>query len=478
MSEYDVIAIGGGAAGLTIAAGGARLGLRVALIERERIGGECTWTGCVPSKALLHVARAFASARQAVEWSKGRRWRPRADFEKVRAYVHSAREEIAQHETPEALEHEFGVTVIRGEGQVKGDGVVEVDGRRVTSRHVVICTGSEPNVPYLPGMDETRVLTNETIFDELDDLPERLAIIGGGSVGCELAQAFSRLGSMVTLFEEQERLLPREDPSVAPVIRVVLERDGVRVHTGAKLQRITPVEPGGLRATVSAEGLEDVPTDAIFIAAGRRARTTRTGLVEIGVQMSKDGIVVDDHLRTSVPGIWATGDVVGPFRLTHAAEMQSRLVLRNILFPWRMARVNYRVLPWCTFTDPQVGRVGLTEDEARGAGEHNLQVSHLPMSRVDRAVTENSTEGFVKLITRGRHILGAQIVGPAAGEMTQQVALAMHHRLPVSALGMVTVYPSMSYALHQVGDLATKQLFSRTWIGSPLLGIVRRLALQ
>jgi pyruvate/2-oxoglutarate dehydrogenase complex dihydrolipoamide dehydrogenase (E3) component len=478
MPDFDVVAIGGGTAGLTVAIGGAALGLRIGLVERDRVGGECTWTGCVPSKALLHAGKIAAAAQQAAQWSSSRSTGPRLDFAKVKAFVHGARAEVVKHETPEYLEREYGISVLRGEAQVKGEGVLEVDGRRISTRHIVICTGSEPNIPFVPGLEETRFLTSETLFDDLGDLPERLAVIGGGTVGCEMAQAFARLGTRVTLIEAADRLLPEEDADVSPVLRQALERDGVTVHSGTQLTKVTPATDGSRWAMLSFLGKDSIEADAVLVATGKRPRTSRLGLVEIGIKLAKEGIVVDEYLRTSVPRVWAAGDVVGAQRLTNVAEMHGSIVLRNILFPWRKEKVDYRVVPRCVFTDPEIGHVGMTEAEARqryGAGVH---VTHVPMSRVDRAVAEGSTAGFLKLVTRRRHILGADIVGPSAGELTQQVALAMKHGLPVSALGMVAVYPAMAYGLHQAANRASLEWLKRTRVGEPALGIVRRLALR
>jgi pyruvate/2-oxoglutarate dehydrogenase complex dihydrolipoamide dehydrogenase (E3) component len=490
MPDFDVLAIGGGTAGLTIAIGGNLFGMKTALVERHRVGGECTWTGCVPSKAILHVADVAAAARKAAEWSVDGAPAPRIDFAKVRAHVHGARNDIWQHESPDALRRQ-GVTVLEGTARLKGPAgektvAVEVDGRTVTARHVVVCTGSDPAVPNVPGLADVRYFTNETVFDELETLPGRLAVIGGGPIGCELAQAFARLGSAVTLLQSQDRLLPREDASVAPVLRKALERDGVTVVTGATLTRAEAGPDGARGATLSyrlgrdtsAGPEQSVAVDAVLVAAGRRARVKGFGLEEAGVALERDGITVDEHLQTSVPGVWATGDCVGPYRFTHVAEMMGRVVLRNIMFPWKKQKVDYSVIPWATFTDPEIGRVGLTEAEARERHGSRVEVTVMPMSRNDRAVTEGATDGFIKLVTHRKHIAGAHIVGPAAGELTQQVAMAMKWHLPVFALGMVTVYPAVAYGLHQAGDRAAMQHLKRGGFGPRMLGLVRRLALR
>jgi pyruvate/2-oxoglutarate dehydrogenase complex dihydrolipoamide dehydrogenase (E3) component len=506
--DFDVLAIGGGAAGLTIAIGGAGLGLRVALVERHRTGGECTWTGCVPSKALLHAGAVAAAARQAAAWSTDREAGAsgtdatdevggvRLDFGKVLAHVRGARTAIGEEESPDALRRR-GITVLEGTARLlpratgaagaAGGHTVVVDGRQVTATHVVIATGSDPATAPIPGLDAVRFFTNESVFDELDALPDRLAVIGGGPIGCELAQAFARLGSRVTLLEAAPRLLMNEDEDVAPVVRAALERDGVVVHTDAQITGVASALGGGRGATLTARGIAAVEADALLVAAGRRARTSGFGLEEAGVALTKNGIEVDEHLQTRVPGVWAIGDCVGPYRFTHVAEMQGRLVLRNILFPWKKQRFDDRVLPWATFTDPEVGHVGLTEAQARERHGDRAEALTFPLSKVDRAVTEGATDGFIKLVLtsgarglrglRGQQILGAHIVAPRAGELVQQVALAMQHNLPVSALSMMHVYPAHAYGLHQAGDRAGLRRLSGGF-ASLALPLIRRLALR
>lgn len=496
MADFDVLAIGGGAAGLTIAIGGAALGLRVALVERHRTGGECTWTGCVPSKALLHAGAIAAAARQAAAWAPGAQTQApslvggaHVDFAKVLAHVRGASATIGGEESPAALRGR-GVAVLEGTARVlprsdapRGGHVVEVDGRRVTATHVVIATGSDPAAPPIPGLTDVRFFTNETIFEELDALPERLAIIGGGPVGCELAQAFARLGSRVDLFEALPRLLNNEDAAAAPVLQAALERDGVSVHTQAKIVQVAPAADGCRGATLTVEGIGNVAADAVLVAAGRRARTgAALGLEEAGVELAKNGIQVDEHFQTTVPGIWAIGDCVGPYRFTHVAEQQGRVVLRNILLPWKKQRFDERVIPWATFTDPEVGHVGLTEREARERYGDKADALTFPLAKVDRAVADGATEGFIKLVLKrgltGQQILGAHIVAPRAGELVQEVALAMQHKLPVGALSMVHVYPAYAYGLHQAADRARLQRLARGGLAAHVLPVVRRLALR
>jgi pyruvate/2-oxoglutarate dehydrogenase complex dihydrolipoamide dehydrogenase (E3) component len=457
----------------------------------------------VPSKALLYAGALAAAARRAAAWAPaapdgpagpgGPAERSRAagaapgariSFAKVLAHVRGAREAVWSEESPAALRRR-GITVLEGTARLapraagrEAGHPVEVDGRRVTATHVVVATGSDPAAPPIPGLPEVRVFTNETVFEELDALPGRLAVLGGGPIGCELAQAFARLGSTVALFEALPRLLSNEDAAVSPVLRAALERDGVSVYPNARIARAVPAADGGRGATLTVEGLGDVGADAVLVATGRRARTGGLGLEAAGVALAEDGVQVDGHLQTSVPGVWAIGDCVGPYRFTHVAEQQGRVVLRNILFPWKKRRFDDRVIPWATFTDPEVGRVGLTEQQARERYGQRAEGLTLPLRRVDRAAAEGATEGFVKLVLKGPTILGAHIVAPRAGELVQEVALAMQHNLPVQALSMVHVYPAYAYGLHQAAARAGLQRRARGGLAGRVLPAVRRLALR
>lgn len=489
MTDFDVVVIGGGAAGLTVAVGGAGLGLRVALVERHRLGGECTWTGCIPSKALLHVAGLAHAARELAGLATGSEPPPAGqpagppvDFARAIAHVRRARETIARTEDARALRAR-GVTVLLGEAvllprvRTGRRNAVAVDGRPYSARHVVLATGSEPAIPPVPGLAEARHLTNETLFDALDTLPPRLAVIGGGPVGCEMAQAFARLGSRVTLFQSGPRLLPRDDPDASAAVQQALARDGVTIRTGVRLSRVDPSPDGGRGATLAVEGTGTVTADAVLVSAGRHPRTAGLGLEEAGVRLGRDGIAVDHYLQTSAPGVWAVGDCAGPYRFTHMADVQGRAVLRNVLVPWLKRKVDYRVVPWATFTDPEVAHVGLTEPQARERHGRRCAVVHLPLGRVDRAVTDGATDGFIKLVLRGQTILGAQVVAPRGAELIQELALAMQRRLPVGVLSMVHVYPSYSYGLHQANDVHWSRSASGGALGKVALPLLRRAAL-
>ncbi len=476
--QFDITVIGAGSGGLAAAITGATLGLRMALVERERLGGECLWTGCVPSKALLHAAGLAHAAREAARWNGNDTGAPSLDFQAVIRHVQAARTTIEASENQAALEQQ-GITVVRGAARIAAPGVVAVGARRLRSRHIVIATGSRPTVPALPGLEAAGYLTNETVFDQLQALPARLAIIGGGPVGVELAQAFARLGSRVTVLSRSPRLLPREEPEVSQALQTFLEREGVSILKGVTAQEVAPAAVSGGHRVIyrTADGERGaVVADRIVVATGRRPNVEELGLTEIGGAVGAHGVRVDAYLRTTVPGIWACGDVSSRYRFTHVAEIEARLIIRNTMFPWIKEKMNYAVVPWTIFTAPEIGRVGCTEQGATERHGSKVTVEHFPLSHTDRAVTDAATDGFIKLVLRGQRILGAHIVGPRAGELIQQVALLMRHKLPASALAMIHTYPTYSYALHQANDAYTINRLSRSRMQRRFYAALRLLA--
>jgi len=477
--DFDILVVGGGSAGLTVSIAGRALGMRVAQVERYRMGGECLGTGCVPSKALLHAAALAHAAREAAEAGLVEA-DPAApiDFGRAMAHVQAAIETIAPHDSAQA-QGRRGIKVFDAHATLLGGGRVQVGAQTVTARHIVLCTGSRPRIPDVPGMDQLVYHTHETIFG-LTHLPGQLAIIGGGPEGCELAQAFARLGSRVVLIQRNRRLLANDDEEASALIRTVLEREGVTVLTSALLKRVVPSDVHHARLLhVDVNGQEHtIEADAVLVAAGREPVVDGLGLDEAGVKVGPDGIVVDAYMRTTAPGIWACGDCVGPYRYTHAAETQGRQLVRNLLFPWKMRPIDLRGLPWATFTDPESAHVGLTEAAARSKyGKGAIRTVLLPLSEVDRAVCEGATDGFVKYTLRGQKLVGAQVVAPRAGELIQQLALLLHQRLPRHVLESAHVYPTYSYALHQANDRANYVRRSESRVWSFTLRVLRRFAL-
>lgn len=451
MTRFDLIAVGGGTAGLVAAAGGAALGLRVALVERSALGGDCLWTGCVPSKALIAAGKLAHHMRHADRLGLVGA-SPAHAFERVMHRVREARARVARHDDPERFRR-LGIDVVFGAAEFRSRDVVAVDGRALHAKRFVVATGAVPAIPPIPGLADIPYLTYASAFEQTS-LPRSLVVLGGGPIGLEFAQVYRRLGADVSVIEMLPQLLPREDERAAAVVQVALEREGVVVHLGARVARVES-RPDG-RATVLARSASgdpiEVACDAVFVATGRRAGTHGLGLDGIGVATAQGAVVVDRALRSSVPGIWAAGDVTGGPQFTHVAEYQAKLVLRNALFPFT-ATTDYAAIPAVTYTDPEVARVGLTEREARAryAGVHAYRY---PFADLDRAIVEGEEDGFVEVVTRrGGRIVGATIVGSGAGELLAPLVLAMRRRIPLPKLArMVYPYPTMSEGIKRAAD--------------------------
>jgi pyruvate/2-oxoglutarate dehydrogenase complex dihydrolipoamide dehydrogenase (E3) component len=448
--NYNVVVIGGGTAGLVTAAGTAGLGGRVALIERNRMGGDCLNTGCVPSKALIASARMVENFRRADRWGlEG--GEPRFDFDRVMARMRERRARIAPNDSQERFES-LGVDVFGGAARFVSSHEVEVDGRRLRATNFVIAAGSRAGVPPIEGLKDVAYYTNETVFDELAGRPERMMVLGGGPIGCELGQAFARLGVRVTIVEVLPRILEKEDPDAAALVQRALEAEGVRVVTGARVRRASSE---GRIVRLELEGGERLEAEALLVAAGRVPNVDGLGLEAAGVAFdAKKGIAVNEHLQTSQPHIYAAGDIAGSYQFTHVADHQARTVVRNVLTPWLKAKVDYSALPWCTYTDPEVARVGLNETEAK-----QKEVAHevwlQPFDEVDRAVVESQEEGFAKVLTaRGTdRILGATIVGERAGDLIHELVLAMRHSIGLKAISStIHAYPTFAEVTRKAAD--------------------------
>lgn len=434
-ADVDLVVIGAGSAGLTAARTAARLGGRVLLVERDRMGGDCLWTGCVPSKALLHVAGQVAAARRAGDFGLTADPGP-ADLARVMARVRSAIAAIEPHDSAAALTP-LGVETVHGDARFAGPRTVEVDGRRVAFRFALVATGSAPALLPVPGLAAADPLTSDTVW-ELGALPGRLAVLGGGPTGCELAQAFARLGSTVTIVEAAGQLLPREEPEGARLLRERLEGEHVTVLTGAPADRVEP----GLLHTAAGQ----VPFDRLLVAAGRTPRTAGLGLAEAGVEVTARGHTrVDARLRTTNPRIYAAGDVTGRSASTHLAGAQAAAAVADALLGVRR-RIDYRAVPSVTFTDPEVARVGLTGAEATERYGARARVRTLRHDRVDRAVADRRTDGFTTLVLGPRdRIVGATVVAPRAGETIAHLAAAVRLGWTASRYA-ATVHPYPSYA--------------------------------
>jgi pyruvate/2-oxoglutarate dehydrogenase complex dihydrolipoamide dehydrogenase (E3) component len=454
---YNVVVIGGGTAGLVTAAATAALGGRVALVERGRMGGDCLNTGCVPSKALISSARLAAQIRRAAEWGL-EPMDSRLDLLRVLESMRARRARIAPHDSQERFEG-LGVDVVRAPARFLSPREVQAGEMRLRARNFVIATGSRAALPPVEGLADARPYTNETIFDELREAPARMIVLGGGPIGCELGQAFARLGVQVTIVEMAPRILEKEDEDAAEAVRLRMEADGVRVITGARAERVRR-QDGRLRMEIQAgpDRREALEAEALLVAAGRVPNTEELGLDAAGVAHDKKGIRVDACLRTSQRHIFAAGDVAGGHQFTHVADDHARTIVRNILLPWPAKRVDHAALPWCTYTSPELARVGLNEAEARARGLAH-DVWSCPFGEVDRAVVEREEEGFVKILTArgGDRILGVTMVGERAGDLVHELVLAMKNGVGLRGVSAtIHAYPTFAEAARKAADRAQK----------------------
>jgi len=445
--DYNLVVIGAGAAGLVSAYIGATVKARVALIEKNKMGGDCLNTGCVPSKTLIQTARVMADARDSQRYGI-RRMDAEFDFREVMDNVRRSVTRIEPHDSVERYQS-MGVDVIRDEARLVSPWEVKVGDRRISARAIVLATGAEPFVPAIDGLSQVDYLTSDTLWD-LEELPQRLLIMGGGPIGCELAQAFARLGSQVTLVEQAERLLPREDREAGGLVEEHLIAEGVNVVTNARASRAEHDNNGGrlMCTTESGEWMFDF--DHLLVAVGRKPRTAGFGLETLGVELTEHGsIETDGFQRTSFPNIYVCGDAAGPYQFTHVAAHQAWSAAVNALIsPWWSFRTDYQVIPMVTFTDPEVARVGLNEKEARDSGVA-YELTTYELGELDRAIADGANYGQVRILTApGKdRILGATIIARHAGEMLPEMVLAMKHNLGLNKLlGTIHAYPTWNEA--------------------------------
>jgi len=455
--NVDVCVIGAGSGGLSIAAGASQMGAKTVLIERDKMGGDCLNTGCVPSKALLAAGHAAQSMRDSSRFGVNGA-KPKIDFETVHSHVHGVIGAIAPNDSVERFTG-LGVQVIEAEGKFVGPREVEANGTRIKAKRFVVATGSRAGVPPIEGLDKTPFLTNETIF-ERTAAPEHLIVIGGGPIGAEMAQAHRQLGARVTMLE-MFSILSNDDPELVDILRNRLRADGIDIREGIKVVKVGR-KGNGVSVTIEEDGKQSaIDGSDLLIAAGRAPNVNGLDLEKAGVEFSRKGIETDARLRSSNKRIYAVGDVAGGPQFTHIAGYHAGIAIRNMLFRLP-AKVDYSAMPWVTYTAPELAHVGLSEAKAKEAGDE-ITILRWPFAENDRAQAERETDGLIKVITskKGR-VLGASIVGPHAGELILPWVLAVGNKMKIGKMaGMIAPYPTLGeVSKRAAGSYYTPKLFS------------------
>jgi len=467
--RYNLVVIGAGTAGLVSAAGAAGLGAKVALVERHLMGGDCLNVGCVPSKAVISAARAAAAVRDAESFGVKAPNGVKIDFGQAMERMRRLRASIAPNDSAQRF-RDLGIDVFIGNGRFADAGTVEVCGERLNFKKAVIATGARAAAPPIEGLEDVDYLTNETVFS-LTELPRRLAVIGAGPIGCEMAQAFARFGSEVSLVEAMHGILPREDSDASGIVLEALRKDGVKLLCCGKDLKLSRTDGGGIRLAVESHGKRcDEIVDQLLVAVGRAPNVEGLGLEAAGVAFTGKGVQVNDRLQTTNPDVYAAGDICSPYQFTHAADFMARIVIRNALFFGR-AKASALTIPWCTYTEPEIAHVGLYEKEAQ---ERGIEVDTFTreLDDVDRSILEGRTNGLVRVhVQKGKDkIAGATIVASNAGDMISELTLAMTHGLGLKAVAAaIHPYPTQAEAIRQIGDAYNrtrltpfaKSLFSR-----------------
>lgn len=463
--RYDLVIVGMGSAGLTAAELASTLGLRVAAVERDRFGGECLWTGCVPSKALLASAKVAHHRRTAAAFGLPTGDDGPVDTDAVWARLRAIRQQIAATDDDPERYRAMGVDVVFGPARLTGPHTVDVGGRTLHTSFVLLCTGSRPAVPDVPGLEAAGFLTNETVFD-LERAPRTVIVVGGGPVGVELGQALQRLGVQVTLLHRGPAILPRDEPALTALLQDVLVAEGVDLHLDVAVDRVE-VERGGLKVVHGRRRGQAVTwaAEELLVATGGRPAVDDLGLDEVGVRHDADGVAVDDRMRTSVRSIYAVGDVAGRHHLTHAAAYEAARAVRDMFLPGRGTAS--AMVPWATFTDPELAHAGLTEAQARAEhGDRAVRTWRIGLDHSDRARTDGATTGAVVLVTARGRLVGAHALAPAAGELIHGPALAVQRGMKLTELAsLVHVYPTLSTS---VGRLAADAVFEQAARARPL----------
>ncbi|MGD9071197.1 MAG: FAD-containing oxidoreductase [Desulfobacterales bacterium] len=463
--SYNLVVIGAGAGGLVSAAAAAGVGARVALIEAHLLGGDCLTVGCVPSKLLLRCAKAAAAVRNASEFGVTVSGDVSVDFGYVMERLRRLRSDIAPIDSAQRYSEKLGVDVYIGKGRFTGKNTIEVNGQTLTFAKAVVATGGTASVPPIPGLKDAPYLTNASVFN-LTELPTRMGVIGAGPIGIELAQSFQRLGSQVTVFSRDGKILPKEDPDAATVVEDALRKDGV---TFAYHVKYKGVESSGGKPPVTVvvedpSGERRLEFDALLVATGRKPNVSGIGLEEAGIEYDKrTGVTVSDRMQTTNPNVYAVGDVASKYQFTHMSDFGARLVIRNALFFGR-DKFSDLLIPWATYTEPEVAHVGLYEKDLEARGIEFTTIKR-EFDDVDRAIVDGETEGFVKIhVKKGSdQILGATIVGSHAGDMISEITVAMQAGMGLGKLASVIhPYPTAAEAIRQCGDAYNRSRLTPT----------------
>lgn len=456
--NFDVVILGGGTAGLVTASGCARLGRKVALIEREQLGGDCLWTGCVPTKALVASARLAYQMRHADAYGL-ERVEPRITPKSVMDSMREQRRRISHHDDPEKFRR-LGIDVIEGNARLVTRNTVAVGGRMLQAKDIVLATGARTAVPPVDGLTD---YLDHVSFLNQDEFPANVLVLGGGYIGIEFAQLFARFGSRVTVVEMADEIIAKEDAEIIARVREVLVGEGIELFTGWAVKSAR-----GRTARIENKLGEarELSFDAIFVASGRRGNTDDLGLEEVGVKVERSWVVVDRFLQTSVPRIWACGDVHGGMQFTHVAAYEAVKLVRNMLFPGKSA-ADYTNIPWALYTDPEVGHIGMTEAEARAKHGKAVRTYAVPMEDVDRAVVDRTAAGLIKFVcdTKGR-ILGAHAFCTNASTVIEEIVLARRKGMKISELAQrISAYPSLADGVQKAASLYYQDV-AKGWLGA------------
>lgn len=473
MRDFDLTVIGGGAGGLNVASGAAQLGARVALIEKKKLGGDCLYYGCVPTKALIQSAKIASLMKRSKEFGLNDT-NISFDFKNIMNHIRDVISKVGVHDDPKRFE-DMGVQVFFGNGKFLDPYTFELDGEKINSRKFVIATGSRAVAIPIKGLENIKYLTSESAL-ELDYLPKSIIILGAGPIGLEFAQVFARFGTKVTVLEKMGQILPREDKEVAATLKSILKEEGIKIYTHVEVDYVKQSDDlKSVEVIARCKGQQQTfQADVFMIAIGRAPNLEGLNLEAAGVKVEKRTIVVNSSLRTTARNIWACGDVIGHYLFTHVAEYQAGLVVANTLIPFVKRKTDYRAVPWVTYTDPELGRVGLTEDEARQKYKH-VKVYRYDVKDLDRAVIEGEEKGIIKIVcTKNGQILGAHVLAPRGGEIVHEFVLAMQNILGVKSItNTIHVYPALAQAVRRTTNKYYAEKIFSGWIPKVTKKLIR-----